>query len=181
MKSILCRSVILVLLLAVYGRGTPGKPAADELSLTVTIVTGERSKDSHSTTTTLTLSGDKLTYQESYHGAHSGGRTPVKKEYKVTTAERDELVKSLRDKNLLVTRTLATLSQDDAPGSYFSLLIRSRVNGKEHSITINLPRTAPKLKGDRLYQDSVSLVQQLYRVIKRNDSDAAISMPELIN
>ena len=179
MKPILSLSVILILLMAVCAALAPGKPPADELSLVVTIVTGERGRDSHFTTTTLTLSGDKLAYQESYHGAHSGGQTPVKKEYTLTTAERDELIKSLREKNLLTTRTLATLSQDDGPESYFSLLIRSKLNGEEHSITIKLPRTAPKLKGDRLYQDSVSLVEQLYRVIKRTDRH--ISMPELIH
>jgi hypothetical protein len=41
-----------------------------------------------------------------------------------------------------------------------------------------LPRDAPKVKTDRLYQDSVSLVQQLYRVI--NKTDPNFSMPELI-
>lgn len=178
MNPKLSRSLTLVLLLAICASLAPGKPAAEELSLVVTIVTGERGRDSHSTTTTLTLSGDKLTYHQSYHGAHAAGQTPVKKEYKLSAADRDELVKALREKNLLVTRTLKALSQDHEPGSYFSLLIRSTLAGREHSTTITLPRAATKVKGERLYQDSVALVEQIYRIIKR--TDRAISMPELI-
>jgi hypothetical protein len=152
---------------------------ADELSLSITIVTGERSKDSHSITTSLTLSGDKLTYQQSYHGAHSGSMPAVKKEYRLNSSERDELIKLLREKHLLITRTLAALPPNDEPASYFSLLIRSRLEGKEHLITIKLPRTAPKVKSDPLYQDSVAVITQLFRIINKTDSD--ISMPELIH
>ena len=167
------------MLMATCAALTAGKRAADELSLVVTIVTGERGRDSNSTTTTLALSGVKLAYQQSYHGAHSGDRTPVKKEYRLTTADRDELIKLLRERNLLVTRTLATLSAEEEPRSYFSVLIRSKLNGKEHSTTISLPRDAPRLKGDPIYRDSMSLIEQLYRIINRTDPD--ISRPELIH
>ena len=178
MNSLVTRIVIVILSMAVSVAPAASAAPSDELSLVVTIVTGERGKDSHSTTTTLTLTGEKLTYQQSYRGAHSGGRPPVKKDYKLTTADRDELTRILREKKLLITRTLAALSQEDEAGSYFSLLLRSKLNGEEQSITIKLPRTAAKLKGDRLYQDSVFLVEQLYRAIKRTDPD--ISMPQLL-
>ena len=179
MNTILYRSVVSILLVATCAVFTAGKPSADELSLVVTIVTGERGRDSNSTTTTLTLSGVKLAYQQSYHGAHSSGRTPVKKEYTLTTAERAELIKLLREKNLLVTRTLATLSPEEEPRSYFSVFIRSKLNAKEHSTTISLPRDASRLKGDPIYRDSMSLIDQLYRIINRTDPD--ISRPELIH
>jgi hypothetical protein len=170
---------LAALLLVATGVGfTPAKPIDDDFNLVVTLVTGERGKDSNSTTTTLTLSGDKLVYHQGYHGAHSSGRAPFKKEYSLTTSDRDELIRSLREKSLLVTKTLTTLSPVKGPGSYFTLVIRSKLSGKEHSVTIDLPRDAPKVKADRLYRDSVSLVQQLYRVINRTDPD--ISMPGLI-
>ena len=179
MKSTLFRTGLVVFLIAVSAGFTAARAPGYELSLVVTIVTGERSRDSNSTTATLTLNSSKLTYQQSYHGAHSGGRTPVKKEYTLTPADLNELSKLIRGKNLLTTRRLASLSPDDGPGSYFSLLIRSRLNSKEHTITIDLPRNATRLKSDPLYRDAVAFVEYLYRVIERTDPD--ISMPELIH
>ena len=156
-----------------------GKPPKSELSLSITMVTGEHSRDSNSATTTLIVSGDTILYEQSYHGAHSAGRTPVKKEYKLTRANRTELTRMLRTRNLLVNRTLSTLAEQDAPGRYFELKIRSKLNGKEYSISIEGPRSSAKLKQDRIYQDSVYLIEQLYKIINMTDPD--VSMPELIN
>jgi hypothetical protein len=153
-------------------------PAADNWTIAVTVVTGELSKDSNSTTVTLWVSGDKLTYHRSYHGAHPGNRKPLKEEFILTAADRANLLKLLREKNLLVTKTLSSLTQQQRPGSYFSLSIRSTVEGKEHTVTINLPRHAAKSKEDRLYQDSVALCEELYRIMRR--TDPSLSMPELI-
>lgn len=178
MKSHLLRSIASLLLIVTGATFAPGKPGDSELNLVITIVTGERGRDSNSTTTTLTLSGDKLVYHQSYHGAHSGGREPVKKEYRLSVTERDEVLKLLQERGLLVTKKLTTLSPFKGPGFYFSLVIQSKLNGKEHSIAIDLPRDAPKVKSDRLYQDSLALLQQLYRVINRTDPN--VSIPQLI-
>jgi hypothetical protein len=153
--------------------------AANDLYLNITMVRGEHSRDSNSTSTSLTLNRDTLVYEESYHGAHSGGRTPVKKEYKLTSEEQAELTKLLHEKNLLVTRTLSALSQEQGVRRYFELKIHSKLNGTEHTITINGPRDAAKLKRDGIYQNSILLIAQLFRIINRSDPD--LSMPDLIN
>ena len=153
-------------------------PPADNWTIAVTVVTGELSKDSNSTTVTLTVSGDKLTYHRTYRGAHPGNRKPLKEEFILSAADRANLLNLLREKNLLVTKTLSSLTQQQRPGSYFSLSIRSTVDGKEHTVTINLPRHAIKSKEDRLYQDSVALCEELYRIMRR--TDPSLSMPELI-
>jgi hypothetical protein len=85
MRSLLPQSAILILLMAGSALFAPAKPPADDLYLNVTMVTGEHSRDSHSTTTRLTAAADKLVYQQSYHGSHSEARTPVKKEYALTS------------------------------------------------------------------------------------------------
>ena len=177
MKAILVRSAIAIVLTTSSGPIAAAKPAA-EPSLVVTIVTGERGKDSNSTTTTLTIRANTLVYTQRHQGAHSSARPAVKNEYQLTVGEKNQLLKSLHDKGLLVTKTLTTLSPQQGPGFYFSLVILSKLEGKQHSITISLPRDTPKVKSDRLYQESVSLVEQLYRVINR--TDPGISMPTLI-
>ena len=194
-SRILDKSVIFVLVIAVGAVFAPGKPRsqgssfrshdssgkapAEELSLVVTMVTGERSRDSNSTTTSLTVTADTLRYEQSYHGAHSNRRAPVKKEYNLTKEDRNALIRVMHEKNLLVNRTFAALPQEDEPSVYFSLAIRSKLNGDEHSITINGPRNAAKMKADRIYQDSVYLVAHLFKIINRTDPDT--SMPELIS
>lgn len=167
----------LSLMLAALATFASAKPPADKLNLSVTIVTGEHSKDS-SKTTILTVKGDTLRYQQNYRGAHSGGSTPVRKEYKLTAEDRSALVKLLRERNLLVTRRVSAVAQGKEPDSYFTLEVRSQLDSKEHSISISGPRGGAKLKQDPIYQDSVYLVEQLYRLIQR--TDPSISMPQLV-
>jgi hypothetical protein len=182
MKSALSRILVINLALTVNAGLAWGKPAADELYLTVTIVTGEHSRDSNSTTTTLTVDGDTLAYEESHHGAHSR-RAPVKKEYRLSRKDRDELLGLLKEKNLLITRTVTAtvtpLSETTNLVHYFELKIRSRLDGKEHSISIDGPRSAEKVKKEAVYQHSVYLLAHLYGIINRTDPD--ITLPQLID
>jgi hypothetical protein len=180
MKSALSRILITILIMAVNAGLAWGKPAADELHLTVTIVTGEHSRDSNSTVTSLKVDGDTLAYEQSYHGAHSNRRTPVKKEYRLSRKDRDELISLLQEKKLLVSRTVSSkLSDPTNPGRYFELKIRSRLAGKEHVISIDGPRGAEKLKKERVYEEAVYLIEHLYRIINRTDSD--VTIPQLID
>ena len=168
----------LSLLLAALAAFAPAEPPAHELNLSITMVTGERSKDSSSETTTLTVKGDTLRYEQNYRGAHSSSRTPVKREYKLTAADRSALTNVMREKNLLVTRTVKALAQEDGPEFYFSLIIHSKMNDKEHTISISGLRGGAKLKQDRIYQDSVFLVEQLYRLMQR--TDPSVTVPKLV-
>jgi len=171
--------LVVSLILAALAPFTTARPAGDDLNLNVTLITGEHSKDSSSETTILTLKGETLRYEQSYRGAHSAGRSPVKREYKLTAADRSVIAKVMREKNLLVTRTVKGLAQEDGPDIYFSLVIRSKTNDKEHTISIGGPRGGAKIKQDRIYQDSVYLVEQLYQIMNKTDKE--ISMPRLVN
>jgi len=178
------RSVI-ALLLALGVSAAVGQASKEELHLTVTMVTGEHSRDSNSTTTTLTVERDTLLYEQSRHGAHSGSRKPVKREYKLTSEDRAALTKVLREKNLLGSKTVSALPLEQGPQSYFSLVIHARLNRtqafgeKEHSITISGPRNGAKLKANQTYRDSIYLIEQLYKIINRTEPD--VSMPQLLN
>jgi hypothetical protein len=151
----------------------------DEFSLNVTVITTEHSRDSHSTTTKLSVSGDTLAYEETYHGAHSNRRQPVKKDYKLTSDDRDRLVGLLKDKGLLTTKTISRPTEADGPSRDFELSIASKLAGQENVISISGLCTAAKLKTDPLYQGSIVLIAELYRIINRTDPDVTFS--DLIN
>jgi hypothetical protein len=147
----------------------------NEFSLNVTVVTSEHSRDSHSATTHLSVSGDTLTYEETYHGAHANRQEPIKKEYKLTSDDRDRLIGLLKDKGLLTTRTISNSTDQDGPSRDFELSITSKLAGQESVISINASRTAAKLKTDPLYQGSIALIAELYRIIKRTDRHVTFS------
>ncbi len=159
------------------GRGDP--PAGNELYLEVTIVTGEHSRDSNSTTSTLTVSSRSLAYEQTYQGARSSRRQPVKKEYKLTKEDQDLLIELLNQGNLLVTRTISKPPQQKGSSRYFELSIRSRLKGKESIVSIDASPNTSELKADRLYQGAVAVIEQLYKIINRTDPD--ITIPSLID
>ena len=179
MKLRLHKSVGIVLLFAVGFAVVLAKSPNEELSVKITMVTGEHSRDSNSTSTSLTIEGNKLVYEQTYHGFHANRRGPVQKEYELTATDRNALIGLLRQKGLLVNRSLTGTSQEQGARMYFSLSVNSKINGKEHSITIDGARNDERLKETVLYRNSVSVIEQVYRIINRTDPD--VSMPELIN
>jgi hypothetical protein len=146
-----------------------------EFSLDVTVTTSEHSRDSNSVTTNLSVSRDTLVYEETYHGAHANRHQPLKKEYKLTNDDRDRLIGLLKDKALLTTKTISKSSEENGLSRDFELSIASKVAGKEGVISINAPRTAIELKTDPLYQSSIFLIAELYRIINRTDPDITFS------
>jgi len=173
-RFVVCFLVVLVCAAAAFG-GAP----QNELGLSVTIVIGEHSRDSNSTAITLTVSSTTLTYEQTYQGARSERHKPVKKEYRLTKHDLEELSWLLKEKHLLVTATLSNPPHQKGYSRYFELSISSRLNGKESTISIEAFPGATDIKTDRLYQGSVSLIQELYKFINRTDPD--ITAPSLIN
>jgi len=147
----------------------------NEFSLNVTVVTSEHSRDSHSVTTSLSVSGDTLSFEETYHGAHANRQEPIKKEYKLTSDDRGRLIGLLKDRGLLTTKTISNSTDPDGPSRDFKLSITAKLPGQESVISINAPRTATKLKADPLYQSSIVLIAELYRIIKRTDRHVTFS------
>jgi len=150
----------------------------DDLDVAITIITGEHSRDSSSTTTNLTLSNSTLLYEQSYHGARSGRRAPVKKQYKLTKADKTELIALLNEKDLWVTKKISKPPQEKGTSFYFELELRANSKGKQSLISIEGSRSDSDLQEDAAYRSVVSVIDVLYRVIRRKDADTA--RPELI-
>lgn len=179
MLRIFSRLAVVTLLAAVGAVISFGNAPENKLYLHVTIVTGEHSRDSNSVSTTLTVSSGALIYEETHHGARANRYQPVKKEYRLTKQDQTALIKLLKGKNLLVTKTISKPPQQKGSSRYFELLIRSRLSGKEGAISIDGARSDTELKTDDLYQGSVDLINQLYKIINRTDPD--ITIPQLID
>jgi hypothetical protein len=156
-----------------------GPPAGKDFFLEVTIVTGEHSRDSNSVTRTLTVASGELTYKETYEGARSNRHPPVKKQFKVTRQDEAALIALLKAKNLVITRTISKPSTQKGSSRYFELAIVTALEGKESSVDIEASPSTTELKTDSVYQGSVSLIEELYKIINRTDSD--ITIPTLID
>ena len=171
-------TISLIVTIAIFTATAIGETAADDLNVTVTIITGEHSRDSSSTTTSLTLSNDTLVYEQSYHGTHSGRREPVKKQYKLTNADKTELIALLNEKGLWVTKTISKPPQEKGTAFYFELEMRANLKGKQSLVSIEGSRSDSDLHEDATYRSVVSVLDVIYRVIERKDPD--IARPELI-
>ena len=84
----------------------------------------------------------------------------------------------LKYKALLRTKTFAKAAEPSGPSRDFEISVTARLNGKRGLISIKAPRSAMELKTDSLYQGSVLLIAELYRIINRSDPD--ITFDELI-
>jgi hypothetical protein len=142
--------------------------SADALYLEITLTTGERSRDSNSTTTEITITGRTLTYKETY-GGRSGGRAPRQKALKLNAEDQRKIIKLINDRNLLRTDSIERAQDASGIYRYFELSIGSTINKSKGSISISGSRKATDLKEEKLYKDAVALVEEIYGIIHRTD------------
>ena len=155
--------------------------AADDLQLRVELTKGERSKDSSSRTTTISIEPrvDTIVWKQTSSGYHgpTGAPPPSRKEYRLSPAERQKLIALIESKNLLMTKSME-LPKDPSSYSYFVMSITSSLGARKGAISIRGPRTAVQVKAETLYQDSIALVKELYRII--NSQGESVSFEELV-
>lgn len=157
----------------VSGRGTGG------LQLRVELVTGERSKDSSSQTTTISIAppGNTIVWEQTYGGHHGGASPPARKEYKLSSADTRKLIGLLESESLLATNSIK-LPEDPATHLYFALSIESALDGKKKgAVNISGPRTAVAVKEKGVYRDAVALVRELYQIINRQGGHVVFDEP----
>ena len=178
MKGLLFRLARYVPLAVLCLVVTPAAFAQKDFALKISVITSEHSRDSNSTTKIFRVSANTLWYEETYQGARASRHPPLKKEYSLTANDRDGLIELLKAGALLRTKALAKSAEQSGPSRDFEISITARLNGKGGLISIKAPRSAVALKTDPLYQRSVLLIAELYRIINRTDPD--ITFDELI-
>jgi hypothetical protein len=162
------------LLVVAHASSVPAQ-GTDELRISVGWTTGERSRDSSSQTTTLTVEGSSIVAQKTF-GGRRRGTPPSRKQFKLSSADKVDLLKLMRSNNLLVTDSIELPL--DAPVFYFRISVDWALAGKKGAINISGPRTAVKVKEEKLYQKTVALVKELYRIM--NSQDETVLFQELI-
>ncbi len=170
LKYILTILALLTCACSVSGKRT------DELHIGVQLTTGERSKDSSSQTTAITVERGAIAWERTSGG---GGReTPtLRKEFKLSPADKMKLLKLIRSNNLLVTDSIE-LPRASSNFRYFEISVDVALDGKKGEINISGMRNAVEVTEKTLYQNTLVLVRELYRII--NSHDRNVRFEELI-
>jgi hypothetical protein len=170
LKNALTILALLICACSVSGSGT------DELHIGVRLTTGEQSKDSSSNTTTITVERDAIVWEETSSRDRRMGTPPLRKEFKLSPADKGNLLKLIKSNNLLVTDSIELPRA--APNSYFKISVALTLGEEKGAIHISGPRTAVKVKEEKLYQNTLTLVKELYRIM--NSQDKGVLFEELI-
>ncbi|MBA3240660.1 MAG: hypothetical protein H0T60_05480 [Acidobacteria bacterium] len=171
------KNALAILSLLICACSVPASEKRGEaLSARVVLTTGERSKDSSSETTTITLARDTIVWERAF-GGRRGGMPPSRKEFRLSRADKQNLVKLIRSNNLLVTDSIE-LPRDAATFRYFEISVDLAVGEKKGAINISGMRTAVMVKEEKLYQNTLTLVRELYRIMKGQDK--SVLFEELI-
>lgn len=143
--------------------------SADALSLQVTIIRGERSKDSNAATTVITINGETLVYKKTYSGRLRGRMADETKEFKLKAEDQRKLIKLIQDKNLLRTDSIEREQNFSGMYLYFELSVEAALNQSKGSVHLKGSRKATDLKEEKLYKDAVALIEEIYAIIHRAD------------
>lgn len=172
MKKVL----ILALLICAFPILASGLVDKDKFTLSVSLTTGERSRDSHSQTTTITLTGDNLVYEQTYSGFGASRRQPVRKEFKLKGSEISRLKSLVKEQDLTGS---GGLKFTPAAGqfTYFEMVVRVTLKGIIATQELSGPRAAANIKEERVYRKSVALLQELYRLINLRDKEIDYQEP----
>jgi hypothetical protein len=159
------------------GGGVVSGKGTDELLVSVRLTTGERSKDSNSQTTTITVERDTIVWEQTFGGSNRRRPAPPRKVFKLSPADKGKLRKLITANNLLVTGAIE-LPQASPPYHYFEIAMDLTLVGKKGSINISGLRTAARVKEEQLYQSTLTLLEELYRIM--NGQDKSVRLEELI-
>jgi hypothetical protein len=140
----------------------------DELNIGVRLTTGERSRDSSSETTKITVEQDTIVWERTFTGRRRA-TPPLRKEFKLSSADKQNLLTLIRSNNLLVTDSIE-LPRKSSNYRYFEISVELTLDGKKGAISITGMRTAIEVKEEKLYQNTITLVKELYRIMNLQDN-----------
>lgn len=167
--------VILTLLLCSFS--IPSSVAAkDGFTLSLSLAIGERSRDSNAETTIITLVGETLIYDQTYSGFGASSRATVRREFKLKGSEINRLKSLIKEKNLLGSGGLK-FTPASGQFTYFEMNIKVTLKGIIATQELSGPRNALNIKEERVYQKSMTLLRELYRLINLRDQNINYQEP----
>jgi hypothetical protein len=168
---------MLIVTLACFAAQAYG---ADDFSLDISLTRGERSRDSHSQTTRITLRGDELLYEKSYRGRGGARTVPVRKSFRIGDEERERLKKLLRESELPVTYKLAEAEAESGLRRYFALILNVSLDGKKSAIDIYGPRNGTRISEQPAYLKAQAVLDGVYKLLSERDREIGYENRELI-
>jgi hypothetical protein len=140
----------------------------DTLYVSISLVISEHSRDSHSTKTSLVITGKKVTYDETYFGYNSSSRVPVHKEYLLTDPEIANLKRLIEERDLLRSRSF-TSPPPDAPYTRYELT--EEIKSKRGHAVIKVFGSPQELadadpNNRRAYEDANALLEYVRSTLK---------------
>jgi hypothetical protein len=168
------KKIFALLLLLIYAQTLcPAGSFISVLDISITLIKGERSKDSHSTKRSITLKGRQLSYDVTYHGRMSGRKEPVHKVFQIDNSEIEKLREIIKQNDLLNS------SKKEFPATggytYFDISMSIRMNGKESSINLNGNPRNTEIREDTQYKNAEALVKEIYNIIHKRDESIEYS------
>ena len=130
------------------------------MHLSLSITEGERSRDSHSTTTTITLNGNQLIYDQLYSGFRAINRKPIHKKINLSKEEISSLT-------TVINRTeLHTSSTIERPTNYgrYAIMKLSLGPEKKKSV-ISISGMTKEIESEKLYRDVKALQEEIERIL----------------
>lgn len=155
---------------------------AEDFSLDISLTRGERSRDSHSQTTRITLKGRELVYEKSYRGYNGGARSaPVKKSFTIKDEDVGRLKKIVLDNNLLTSDSLEVEGATGGVRQFFELALNINLGGKKSSIEVSAPRSATEIKDKPSYRNANALLDAVYTLLVEQDKEIGYENRDLIS
>lgn len=152
---------------------------ADNLEISITLVRGERSRDSGGRRTTIYIAQGGIIYERTYFGMAGGRRKPLRREFKLSDEDKRRLIELIGQRMLLVKDSLEYPLPDSGVRRYFKITLQLTLNEKTGAINIEGPANAVEIKAQKLYQNSTALIEEVYRIINKMDEE--ISYEPLID
>jgi hypothetical protein len=163
--------IAFVLLSLTLSAAAPRSKPNNDLYIYVSLTRAERSKDSNSRRTTITLDGRKIVYEKVYQGYGRNKREPVHKEFTIKDEDVLRLGKLVRDHDLLVSNSLKHTGAGGGGFVSFEISLDVRAGGKRSHIEISWTGKAAGIKEEKLYTDARALLEEIFRILDAQDEE----------
>jgi len=124
----------------------------------------EKSKDSHSTTENISLSGTTVVYSVKYTGRRGPDQKDERKECTLSNEQVSNIRKAIRDKQLNITDSL--IDNSSSNNSYkVSTAITTTVTNGNKTTKVKVKGSPSALNGKPLYKNSLYLLNLIRKML----------------
>ena len=138
---------------------------SQELSIAISYLEGEKSKDSHSSEETFAITGTNVFYSVKYTGHKGKNDVDMEKTCEFTERDIKNIRKTIETKSLGVTDSLfQESSKSKSFEIYTNIVILISMDFKGYKIRIN--GDTDEFKDSKLYENSVYFITMLRKMVK---------------